>query len=148
MDSPESESCAGVDIARQGVGRGKAANPTKSSTRAFWLLHLRRASAVPPAAMAASTSSPTLILDNGAHSIKALWADSSLPPQCAFLLASRRAELTHLQRTFRNAITKSKTEKRSYIADELEECADYGGLVFRLPFERVSSGSRAERDWS
>ncbi|GAA5993582.1 hypothetical protein JCM10908_000125 [Rhodotorula pacifica] len=39
--------------------------------------------------------------------------------------------------TFRNAISRSKTAKRNYIADELEsDCNDYGGLTFRVPFER------------
>jgi hypothetical protein len=43
-----------------------------------------------------------------------------------------------VNRQFRNCIAKSKPEKRSYTGDELEECADYGGLLFRLAFERVS----------
>lgn len=38
---------------------------------------------------------------------------------------------------FRNAISRSKTAKRSYVADELEsECDDFGGLTFRVPFDR------------
>ncbi|TKA52518.1 hypothetical protein B0A53_04894 [Rhodotorula sp. CCFEE 5036] len=54
-----------------------------------------------------------LVLDNGAHSIKA-------------------APVT----TFRNAISRSKTAKRNYIADQLEsECDDFGGLTFRVPFD-------------
>lgn len=38
--------------------------------------------------------------------------------------------------TFRNAISRSKTAKRNYIADQLEsECDDFGGLTFRVPFD-------------
>lgn len=38
--------------------------------------------------------------------------------------------------TFRNAISRSKTAKRNYVADQLEsECDDFGGLTFRVPFD-------------
>lgn len=39
-------------------------------------------------------------------------------------------------RTFRNAIATSKSSKRNYTANELDSCPDYGGLVFRLPFDK------------
>ncbi|KAL8276167.1 hypothetical protein RQP46_011425 [Phenoliferia psychrophenolica] len=64
----------------------------------------------------------TLVLDNGAHSIKALWT----------------AQPDHPPAVFRNAISRAKADRRrNYIADELEkDCQDYGGLVFKIPFER------------
>ncbi|KAI5477255.1 actin-like protein ARP6 [Pseudohyphozyma bogoriensis] len=67
------------------------------------------------------TSPRTLLFDNGAHSIKALWADAP---------ADAQPEI------FRNAVIRSKSEKRNFVADELDECADFGGLVFRLAFDR------------
>ncbi|KWU42294.1 actin-domain-containing protein, partial [Rhodotorula sp. JG-1b] len=60
-----------------------------------------------------------LVLDNGAHSIKAAWADPahpSLDPQVLLPVF--------------------KTAKRNYVADQLEsECDDFGGLTFRVPFD-------------
>lgn len=40
---------------------------------------------------------------------------------------------------FRNAISRAKVDRRrNYVADELaKDCMDYGGLVFKIPFERV-----------
>ncbi|ORY73107.1 actin family [Leucosporidium creatinivorum] len=63
-------------------------------------------------------STPTLILDNGAHSIKAMYSNQEEPS------------------VYRNSIIRSKTEKRNYVADELDECKDFGGLVFRMAHER------------
>ncbi|KAK4695673.1 actin-related protein 6, partial [Phenoliferia sp. Uapishka_3] len=65
----------------------------------------------------------TLILDNGAHSIKAQWAHE---------------DADKLPATFRNSISRAKADRRrNYVADELEkECMDYGGLVFKIPFEK------------
>ncbi|POY70972.1 hypothetical protein BMF94_5999 [Rhodotorula taiwanensis] len=66
-----------------------------------------------------------LVLDNGAHSIKAAWADPAAP------------SLDPPVTTFRNAIARSKTAKRNFIADELDlDCQDFGGLTFRVPFDR------------
>jgi len=44
----------------------------------------------------------------------------------------------HRVSTFRNAIIRSKTERNTYIADEWDACKDFGGLTFRIPFEKVS----------
>ncbi|TNY17915.1 actin-like protein ARP6 [Rhodotorula diobovata] len=72
-------------------------------------------------------SAPILVLDNGAHIIKAAWAHpgsgpSATPPPV---------------QTFRNTIARSKPAKRSFVADELtDECDDFGGLTFRVPMER------------
>ena len=65
-------------------------------------------------------SDPVFILDNGAYSIKAGWAHESAPPQ---IIA--------------NGIFRSKRDNRTYVADQLDECEDFGGLTYRLPFEKV-----------
>ncbi|KAF7634225.1 hypothetical protein Mgra_00006403 [Meloidogyne graminicola] len=61
----------------------------------------------------------SLILDNGAHSMKIGYSTSNTA------------------KIIPNTIFKSKTDKkRVYIADELEECSDRSSLYFSLPFER------------
>lgn len=99
-------------------------------------------------------STPTLILDNGAHSIKALYSNQSTPSYAALPLSSpvHRAQLippgTRASSCYRNAIVRSKTDKRNYVADELDECTDFGGLVFRMAHERVSEeGVLPLLDW-
>ncbi|KAK4052625.1 Actin- protein 6 [Microbotryomycetes sp. JL221] len=64
-------------------------------------------------------NTPVLVLDNGAHTIKALMHPRKTDPIL-----------------FRNAIVKSKSERRNFVADEWDECRDFGGLTFRVPFER------------
>ncbi|KAL3086471.1 hypothetical protein niasHS_008340 [Heterodera schachtii] len=65
------------------------------------------------------SSQPTLIMDNGAYSIKAGYATD----QSA--------------RVFPNTVFKSKGErKRIFVADELDQCTDRSALFFVLPFER------------
>ncbi|SGY73736.1 BQ5605_C005g03315 [Microbotryum silenes-dioicae] len=68
---------------------------------------------------------PTLIIDNGAHTIKALWANKPTHPN-----ASTAPQV------YRNAIIRSKTERKNYIADEFDDCQDFGALTMRLAFER------------
>jgi actin-related protein 6 len=68
---------------------------------------------------------PVLILDNGAHTIKAGIAGDPLYVE---------------PRLFPNSIVRSKGDKKTYVADEIERCRDYGGLQYRRPFERVSVG--------
>ncbi|KAI1727260.1 actin domain-containing protein [Ditylenchus destructor] len=64
-------------------------------------------------------SKKTVILDNGAYSIKAGYSNAVEP------------------RVFPNSIVKSKSDrKRVYVADEVEECQDRSSLYFVLPFER------------
>ncbi|GAA5912910.1 hypothetical protein JCM8208_002079 [Rhodotorula glutinis] len=71
--------------------------------------------------------SPFLILDNGAHTIKAAWAQPSAGPSAT----------PPVVQTYRNTIARSKTAKRSFVGDELtDECDDFGGLTFRVPMER------------
>jgi hypothetical protein len=57
-----------------------------------------------------------------------------LPP----LFSRSRLTSFSIRRVYRNAIIRSKTDRKNYVADELDECLDYGGLMFRLAFERVS----------
>jgi len=64
---------------------------------------------------------PVLIMDNGAYTIKAGIAghvDYGEP------------------RLFPNSIARSKVDKKTYIADEIERCRDFSGLQYRRPFER------------
>lgn len=67
----------------------------------------------------------TLILDNGAHSIKAgfshLSDDEPNPADCHVIP---------------NCVARSARDKRTYIGPELDECADFGELAFRRPVEK------------
>lgn len=49
---------------------------------------------------------------------------------------------------YRNAIVRSKTEKRTYIADEWDQCRDFGGLTFRVPMDKVSFSEPSKHDIS
>lgn len=62
---------------------------------------------------------PTLILDNGAYTIKTGICDYDAVP-----------------RLIPNAIVRGKADKRNYIGDQLEECKDFSSLYYRLPFEK------------
>ena len=46
------------------------------------------------------------------------------------------SKLNH--RLFPNSIARSRVEKKLYVGDEIENCRDLSGLVYRRPFERVS----------
>jgi len=61
----------------------------------------------------------TLIVDNGASTIKFGYADEDTP-----------------YRTFSNNITRSKAERKTFVGDQLETCKDFSGLYYRLPFEK------------
>jgi actin-related protein 6 len=63
---------------------------------------------------------PTLILDNGASTIKVGIASIDSLPKCV-----------------PNAALHTKHSKKSYIGDELEECLDFSSLYYRIAFERV-----------
>ncbi|KAG0001271.1 Actin- protein 6 [Entomortierella chlamydospora] len=64
-------------------------------------------------------ASRTLVVDNGASTIKYGYADEDTP-----------------YRTFPNNITRSKTERKTFVGDQLETCKDFSGLYYRLPFEK------------
>lgn len=68
------------------------------------------------------TSPPVLVLDNGAYTIKAGFAHVDEEP-----------------RVLPNSIARSRVEKRVYVADEIDQCRDLSGIVYRRPIERVSS---------
>ncbi|KAG0321967.1 Actin- protein 6 [Linnemannia gamsii] len=61
----------------------------------------------------------TLVVDNGAATIKFGFADEDTP-----------------YRTFANNITRSKAERKTFVGDQLETCKDFSGLYYRLPFEK------------
>ncbi|KAI8875885.1 actin-related protein 6 [Backusella circina FSU 941] len=62
---------------------------------------------------------PTLILDNGASTIKVGIASNDVLPKCV-----------------PNAIYRGKHVKKSYIGDEIADCTDLSSLYYRIPFER------------
>lgn len=61
----------------------------------------------------------TLVVDNGAATIKFGFADEDTP-----------------YKTFANNITRSKAERKTFVGDQLETCKDFSGLYYRLPFEK------------
>ncbi|CAA7262815.1 unnamed protein product [Cyclocybe aegerita] len=62
---------------------------------------------------------PTIVLDNGAYSVKAGVVGQHQDPLI-----------------IPNAIVRSKGDKKTYFGHELAQCRDYSSLHFRLPFER------------
>lgn len=80
-----------------------------------------------------------LIFDNGGRSIKLGWAsNASTDRSLAVSPLHLTSVLTVPRRTISNGIFRSNRDKRTYLADEFDnDCADYGGIVGRLPFDRV-----------
>ncbi|KAK6431922.1 Actin-related protein 6 [Oleoguttula sp. CCFEE 5521] len=77
----------------------------------------------PQAPPSASLQPRTLILDNGADSIKAGFSshlDNIAPSQCHIIP---------------NSISHSTRDRRTYIASQLHSCLDFGELAFRHPVE-------------
>lgn len=75
---------------------------------------------------AGQIAAQTLILDNGAHTIKAGFSSTSSEPNpetdCHVIA---------------NCIARSQRDKRTYVGSELlDECWDFGELAFRRPVER------------
>ncbi|KAK4956483.1 Actin-related protein 6 [Elasticomyces elasticus] len=71
-------------------------------------------------------ASRTLVLDNGAHTIKAgysshLTSHQPTPSDCTIIT---------------NCIARSTRDKRTYIGPELTTCLDYGELAYRRPVEK------------
>ncbi|WOO80535.1 Actin-like protein ARP6 [Vanrija pseudolonga] len=62
---------------------------------------------------------PVLIFDNGAYTIKAGISGVDEEP-----------------RFFPNSIVRSRADKRLFVSDDIENCRDLSGAVFRRPFER------------
>ncbi|KAI9023515.1 actin-related protein 6 [Phycomyces nitens] len=64
---------------------------------------------------------PTVVLDHGAYTIKAgIASDSALATP----------------RLVQNAIIRGRTDNRSFVGDQLDDCTDFSSLFYRLPFER------------
>jgi actin-related protein 6 len=85
---------------------------------------------MPPKGSKKAPSDPipqqTLVLDNGAYSIKAGLISTSAeePPtydNC---------------RVIPNCVARSSRDRRVYIASELEKCNDFGEMAFRRPVEK------------
>lgn len=74
---------------------------------------------------AAATPLPTLVIDNGAYTLKA-----GLVPSAAQDLSYDSC------RVIPNCIARSTRDKRTYVGSELDECKDFGELAFRRPVEK------------
>ncbi|KAF2687085.1 Actin/actin-like protein [Lentithecium fluviatile CBS 122367] len=73
----------------------------------------------------AAAQTQTLVLDNGAYTLK------------AGLVSSASADPSYDDCTvIPNCIARSTRDKRTYVASELETCKDFGELAFRRPVER------------
>lgn len=71
----------------------------------------------------------TLVLDNGAHTIKAGFSGSAAADKLPDCDADCRA--------IPNCIARSDRDQRTYVGAELTaECADFGGLKYRRPVEK------------
>jgi actin-related protein 6 len=81
----------------------------------------------PPKPLTATLSPKTLILDNGAHTIKAGYStlNATTPPPG-----------NETCRTIPNTIVRSQRDKRTYIGSELHDCVDFGELAFKRPVEK------------
>lgn len=74
---------------------------------------------------AAAAPSQTLVLDNGAYTIK------------AGLVATGGADPSYDDcSVIPNCIARSTRDKRTYTASELAQCKDFGELAFRRPVEK------------
>ncbi|KAH7078171.1 actin-domain-containing protein [Paraphoma chrysanthemicola] len=74
---------------------------------------------------AAAAPNRTLVLDNGAYTIK------------AGIVSSATAEPSYDDcRVIPNCIARSTRDKCTYVASELDDCKDFGELAFRRPVEK------------
>ncbi|KAJ4349603.1 Actin- protein 6 [Didymosphaeria variabile] len=73
----------------------------------------------------ASVPSQTLVIDNGAYTLK------------AGLVSNEAVDLSYDDcSVIPNCIARSSRDKRTYVASELAECKDFGELAFRRPVEK------------
>ena len=82
-----------------------------------------------------------VVLDNGAHTIKA-GLSNSVDSNPRFVRSFNESKLSRTINTYKNRIIynaaiRSKGDKHLYIGHEFEKCQDYASLSYRLPFERV-----------
>ena len=72
----------------------------------------------------------TLVLDNGAHTIKAGFSSTATEPRGE----PDPEKDCHI---IANCVARSQRDKRTYVGPELlDECWDFGELAFRRPVER------------
>lgn len=69
----------------------------------------------------------TLVLDNGAHTIKAGFSSH---------IATKDVNTEGDCQVIPNVIARSARDKRTYIGPELHDCADFGELAYRRPVEK------------
>ncbi|KAF2843318.1 Actin/actin-like protein [Patellaria atrata CBS 101060] len=75
-----------------------------------------------PASSAQKVAGNTLVLDNGAYTIKAGFSsDNPSTDHCTIIP---------------NCIAKSARDKRIYIGSQLDQCRDFGEMIFRRPVEK------------
>jgi actin-related protein 6 len=86
----------------------------------------------PPKPPTATLSPKTLILDNGAHTIKAGYS----VPDNNNDNATTTTSPSPTCRIIPNTIARSQRDKRTYIASELHDCVDFGELAFKRPVEK------------
>ena len=82
----------------------------------------------PPKPPTATLSPKTLILDNGAHTIKAGYSHLNATAEEPITLDACQ--------TIPNTIARSQRDKRTYIGSELDSCVDFGELAFKRPVEK------------
>jgi actin-related protein 6 len=81
---------------------------------------------------AIAAPSNTLVLDNGAYTIKA-----------SLLTSAARDPSYDDCAVIPNCIARSIRDKCSYTASELDSCKDFGELAFRRPVEKGFTGAAA-----
>ena len=80
-------------------------------------------------ATASTLPSQTLVIDNGAHTIKAGFSSVATEPS-----TEPRPEDCQI---IANCIARSTRDRRTYVGPELlDECWDFGELAFRRPVEK------------
>jgi actin-related protein 6 len=85
----------------------------------------------PPKPPTATLSPKTLILDNGAHTIKAGYSVLNATSD-----TTAKSSSEGNCRIIPNTIARSQRDKRTYIGSELHDCVDFGELAFKRPVEK------------
>ena len=75
---------------------------------------------------APAAPSKTLVIDNGAYTLKAGLVPSGAASDLSYDSCA----------VIPNCIARSARDKRTYVGSELGECKDFGELAFRRPVER------------
>lgn len=56
---------------------------------------------------------------------------------CKMLLLDCTLDEADTIRLFPNSVVRSRTDRRVYVSDEIDQCRDLSGIAYRRPFERV-----------